>query len=315
MKKPYVSIIVPTLNEERHISKCLESLVSLKYPKDRYEIIVVDNGSTDATLSLCGMYATSIHVFPGVNVSEIRNLGTRNAKGEIFAFIDGDCVADACWLENAVRSIALEPCVTGAYCGIPAESTWVERAWSARAPRGRREVAHIGTANLIVPATVFRQLGGFDPRLRTGEDYEFCTRAKQITKVVLDDSIRVVHCGNPKTLRDFVKREMWHGLGALGSLRTQVVDKPLIGTIGFLICTILQIASIVLLFLGGSADLFLFASFGIVLLLVLTVYNKRNTISGVKDAFFLFVLFYFYYLSRSVSLVMLLIGMDYHRKK
>jgi glycosyltransferase involved in cell wall biosynthesis len=108
MNYPFISIIIPTLNEERHIVKCLESLKSQRYPGDRFEIIVVDNGSTDRTLNLCEKYTESIHVLPGVNVSELRNYGAGKARGEIYAFIDGDCEADGNWLANAVKSLETE---------------------------------------------------------------------------------------------------------------------------------------------------------------------------------------------------------------
>lgn len=175
-KYPYVSIIIPTFNEEIYIRGCLESIYNMKYPKDRYEIIIVDNGSTDKTVPICKEFTQSIYILPKLNVSELRNYGTKKAKGMIYAFIDGDCVADNEWLDNAIISIKNDVCVTGADCQISPEATWVEKAWGSQMLHGRREVTHIGAANLIVPADMFNKIGGFDAKLKTGEDYEFSVR-------------------------------------------------------------------------------------------------------------------------------------------
>ena len=315
MNYPFISIIIPTLNEERHIVKCLESLKSQRYPGDRFEIIVVDNGSTDRTLNLCEKYTESIHVLPGVNVSELRNYGAGKARGEIYAFIDGDCEADGNWLANAVKSLETEPCVTGAYCEVPPDASWIERAWSARAPRGRREAAHIGTANLIVPADIFRSVGGFDPKLKTGEDYEFCTRLKGLAKVMLDDRIKVIHHGNPKTLKQFVKRELWHGLGALGSIRTQKIDKPLIGTVAFILFSVMQGIGILMFFRQAGPGWFFAGTLGLASLLAATVIAKNNRMDNPKSFLHLFVLFYFYYFARSVSLFLLACNRDFKRER
>lgn len=312
---PYVSVIIPAYNEEKHIGKCLESVKKLNYPTDRYEIILVDNGSTDQTIAIAKEHTDLIFICPKVNVSGLRNYGAKKAKGEIYAFIDGDCVADADWLRFAVESINEGECVTGAYCRISPEPTWVEETWGLRIPQGRREVPHLGAANLIVPAAIFDKVGGFDVNLKTGEDYEFCIRVKKVTKVILDDRIKVTHYGNPKTITEFMKREIWHGLGAFGSIRLQVIDKPLIGTILFIVLTLLQIASLALAMDSVGRIMFFNATIGILLLLIVTVYYKNTQIKNMKQFIMLVALFYFYYLSRSISIGYLALNKSYGRKR
>jgi glycosyltransferase involved in cell wall biosynthesis len=93
---PFVSIIVPTLNRKVYLRNCLDSLLKLDYPKTKLEIVVVDNGSTDGTTEM-------VHKeFPQVvvvlekrrNSCFARNAGWKNAKGQIIAYTDDDCVVD-----------------------------------------------------------------------------------------------------------------------------------------------------------------------------------------------------------------------------
>jgi glycosyltransferase involved in cell wall biosynthesis len=312
---PYVSIIIPTYNEEKYIRRCLESIYNLEYPRDRYEVIIADNGSTDKTISICKEYTQSIYILPELNVSELRNYGASNAKGMIYAFIDGDCVADTEWLFYATKSIKKEMCVTGADCQISPEATWVENSWGSQMLHGRREATHIGTANLIVPADIFNKLGGFDAKLKTGEDYEFSVRARNLAKIISDDRIKVTHYGNPKTIRQFIKREIWHGLGAFGSIKNQLIDKPLIGTILFILFLFLQIVSIVIVLNGGSIFSLYYATGAMILLLLGTVYYKRNRKINILNGILLTVLYYFYYLSRSISLLYIILNKEYKRRR
>jgi glycosyltransferase involved in cell wall biosynthesis len=105
---PFVSIIVPTHNRRELLKDTIESLFSQSYPKDRYEIIVIDNESMDGTNEIMqSLEGTSPCVFtykrkadegPGIS----RNIGISMARGSIVAFTEDDCVADKDWLKNGV---------------------------------------------------------------------------------------------------------------------------------------------------------------------------------------------------------------------
>ena len=104
MKYPKVSIIVPAFNEENIIESCIQSLLNLNYPKNRYEILIVDNNSTDATSKIIQKYHNVSYLNERKQgTATTRNLGIKKSKGEILAFIDADCVASKNWLVNLIN--------------------------------------------------------------------------------------------------------------------------------------------------------------------------------------------------------------------
>lgn len=103
-----ISIVIPTRDRKHALEKCLSSLLEQSLSKDEYEIIVIDDGSTDDTKPLLDSLKCSNEVlkyFKQENKGRgpARNLGIKNANGSIVAFIDDDCIADRCLLENALK--------------------------------------------------------------------------------------------------------------------------------------------------------------------------------------------------------------------
>ena len=107
-----VSIVIPALNEEKYIGKCLESLLELNTPLESYEAIVVDNGSTDRTVEIAYSFKDrmKLKIFekPGINISALRNFGVKHASGEVIGFLDADCTVSKDWLNNAVKQLEAE---------------------------------------------------------------------------------------------------------------------------------------------------------------------------------------------------------------
>ena len=113
---PFVSIIVPVYNGERTIGNCIESLLSLKYSHSKYEVIIVDNNSKDATLKIIQKYPVISLIEKRIQSSyATRNTGLKKATGKIIAFTDSDCIADKDWILKSVECFKDEKigCVGG----------------------------------------------------------------------------------------------------------------------------------------------------------------------------------------------------------
>lgn len=308
---PFVSIIVPAFNEGHHLEKCLASLRAQTYPPRQYEINVVDNGSQDDTALIAKKYADQVFIAADVNVSSVRNFGAKKARGSIYAFIDADCVADSSWVQNAVNRISKGPCITGSRCRVPADGTWVERAWFGEMATDRYESVYINSGNLVVPASIFNSIGGFNEKLVSGEDYEFCLRASKRTRIISDPCVGVVHYGYPKTLRQFFPREVWHGIGAFGAIRHNWFDKPLVGTLVFLVLVCLGVVGLI----KGMGLLIIFSSLAMLALLIASAWYKGGFSSGFQRTLQLLLLYLLYYSGRATSLLFILGKMRFVRRR
>ncbi len=180
---PSVSVIVPVYNGEEVVRPLLSSLAQLDYPRDRYEIILVDNGSTDSTLRIAGEYPIRVMSEPSIRSSyAARNLGIAQARHEILAFTDADCVVDSHWVAEGVAAMAAQGAhmVAGriefTFSKYPSAGELYDSLVHMRndvlvTARGRAV-----TANLFVRSGLFRDLGVFPP-VQSGGDGLWTSRA------------------------------------------------------------------------------------------------------------------------------------------
>ncbi len=103
-KIPFVTVIVCTYNGEKYIKDCLDALTKQDYPKDKYETIVVDDGSTDRTNKIVSEYSVKVIKHEkNLGICSARNTGLRNANGTIVAYTDDDCIPKTSWLKNLIK--------------------------------------------------------------------------------------------------------------------------------------------------------------------------------------------------------------------
>lgn len=216
---PLISVVVPALNEETVLGRCLASLQQQKLPADRFEIIVVDNGSTDRTREIAwgfgGWLPVTVLDRSGVRISALRNLGAAVAQGELLAFLDADCVAPPHWLQQIADLLHADDFrIIGAQYRIPANSSWVAKAWYGDLWRMKDgPVSYVPGGDLAISRELFMNLGGFDETIVTSEDTEFCERAAAASVPILAlPSLSVVHLGTPQTLEAFYRKQSWHGI-------------------------------------------------------------------------------------------------------
>ena len=106
-ENPRVSVIVPVYIDKSSISKCIKSLMKQTYKKESYEIIIVDNGSSDGTLTTINKFPVRVLVEGKKRSSYVaRNRGIRNANNDILAFTDADAIVDRKWLECGVKNLS-----------------------------------------------------------------------------------------------------------------------------------------------------------------------------------------------------------------
>jgi glycosyltransferase involved in cell wall biosynthesis len=177
----HVTVLIATRNRAPRLGRTLESLAASIVPNGvRWDVVVVDNGSTDATADVVGHVAqtSGIEVLrlwePEAGVSRARNAGLRAARGEVIAFTDDDVRVDRHWLGVVAREFASDPALammTGRVVMISpalpnlATKDSPERAWFSF-PCHLREIG--SSVNMAARAHVLGQVGGFDPRLGYG---------------------------------------------------------------------------------------------------------------------------------------------------
>ncbi|MBL8269728.1 glycosyltransferase [Steroidobacter sp.] len=216
-----ISIIIPAFNEAQDLPGLLDSLAAIRND-DAFEVIVVDNGSTDCTANIARDRGANVVSIKRSPVGSGRNAGAKAARGELLAFLDADVIATPQWLAET-RAIAerdREATITGDIYDIVEHPSWIERHWfGASYLRGAR--TYLNGGNLLISRADFAKVGGFNEQMISGEDVEFCERAAAAAIPIRPNrTLRVLHKGYPSTARRFIKREAWHGRSDFRSMRS-----------------------------------------------------------------------------------------------
>jgi glycosyltransferase involved in cell wall biosynthesis len=184
MSSPDISVIVPVRNGEHQLPHLLGALAKQTLPRDRFELLVVDDCSTDGTVELlrASGLATVLSTPRRGGSYVARNVAGRAARGSIMAFTDGDCVPAPDWLERGLeRMRAGTADLLAGHVHLPLGPRPSAAALldASRHLDQQRAVADGfgATANLWLPARVFSQTGMFNEKLISGGDTEFCHRA------------------------------------------------------------------------------------------------------------------------------------------
>ncbi len=217
-RAPFVSVIICSYNGGRTLGACLDSLGKLNYPD--YEIILVDDGSTDDTRDIAEQFPHVRYIYQeNHGLSHARNTGAAAAKGEVFSYTDSDCMADFDWLYYLIGTL-----VSGDYAGVggpnvtPPAQNWIQ-ACVAAAPGGPSHVLltdtiaeHIPGCNMAFYRWAFESIGGFDPEYRkAGDDVDFCWRLQQAGCVIAFSPTAIVWHHRRFTLRAFLKQQDGYG--------------------------------------------------------------------------------------------------------
>jgi len=227
-KMPIFSIIIPTYNRPEQLATCLEALTRLDYPRDCFEVIIVDDGSPmclDSVLSPFKEQLTAELIRQdNAGPAAARNTGSIHAKGQFLAFTDDDCLPAPNWLQALGQGFTTFPnAVLGGYTlnklsdNIYSETSQLLLAYIYAYYNSELDQAHFfASNNLALAANHFHFLGGFDTTfpLAAAEDREFCDRClKKRYRLVYLSAAQVDHAHH-LNLGSFWRQHFNYGRGA-----------------------------------------------------------------------------------------------------
>jgi GT2 family glycosyltransferase len=218
-KYPKVSVVVASYNGDRTLKACLDSLLRLDYPD--YEVILVDDGSTDTTQQLASTYTKVRYLRHEKNLglSAARNTGIRASTGEIVAFTDSDCRADEDWLYYLIGDL-----LNADFGGIggpnllPPEDSAIAAAVMV-SPGGPahvmltdRQAEHIPGCNMAFYKSALVHIDGFDPIFRqAGDDVDLCWRLQQAGYKIGFSPAGFVWHYRRSTIREYLHQQQGYG--------------------------------------------------------------------------------------------------------
>ncbi len=207
-----VSVVVTVRNEARNIRHLLDSLLR---QEGLHEIIIVDAESTDRTVAVCRGYEDRLPlriIVQRCSRGLGRNLGAAAATGDLLAFIDGDCIANADWTRALLAASA------GKSDRIVAGMTEFIGFW-AFTKLHRVELPHRGqdttwpSCNLAYPRALFQKIGGFDAKLVTAEDIDLNFRAIEAGGHIVYAKDAIVYARARDSITAFARQAYWNGYG------------------------------------------------------------------------------------------------------
>lgn len=263
-KLPFVSIIVIAYNEEKGIEKCINSLLNQDYPKNKYEIIVVDDCSNDKTIDIVKNFPIKlIKHKKNMGRAQARNSGLNFAKGDIYISFDGDCIADKKWLTELVKPYLYKKDILGIGgkiilkndnrlldkfileegCGEPspiyvtqAKSLFARfisylksKSINSNHDNVLVKVGNIMGANASFYLNDLKDIGGWDTALNSCEDTDICYRLKykfNNKSFYLNTKSKIIHDHSLNFL-NYIKRPFFRGVDVIKLYNKQNKSFPI----------------------------------------------------------------------------------------
>lgn len=185
--EPFVTVIIPTYKNWNGLKKCLNALSKQSYPKNKFEVFVVNNDPKDTPPFKIDFYNFKLLNEKKIGSYAARNKGLTIASGEIFAFTDSDCIPDKFWLDQGIKALVSDKknsIVAGCVRIFPKIennpnifelfSMLYELNQSSYIKKNR-----FATANVFIKKSVFITIGNFNSSLKSGADFEFASRAEK----------------------------------------------------------------------------------------------------------------------------------------
>lgn len=220
------SVIICTYNRSKYLNRLLNSLAGQTIPANRFEIIVVDDGSDDETQSVCRRYRcrfpnmVCLFLKDNLGIACARNAGITASKSDLLLFTDDDCIPAENWVEKSCEALNMHPIVAGAVDGptSPYPRLCHNIAEFHAFMMGRKPglTPFIAGANMAIQRKVLSALNGFNESLRIAEDMDLILRARiQGYGIYFFPESLVMHHHDRKRLSQIVGYSIQHAMSTI----------------------------------------------------------------------------------------------------
>jgi cellulose synthase/poly-beta-1,6-N-acetylglucosamine synthase-like glycosyltransferase len=221
--RPKISVIIPAYNAEETIKKTLKSLLSQNFSRSKYEVIIVDDGSSDKTKEIVSNFkSVKLVSIKHSGPAKARNKGVKISRGKIVVFTDSDCIPKKNWLKTLVDPFNNKDvvCVAGTYetlnkNKIIARFVGYEIKHRHEKMKKNETIDFVGSYNCAYRKSIFKSFKGFDESFVTasGEDPELSFRLERANyKIVFEPRAIVLHPHTPNIfsyLKKKFNRAFW----------------------------------------------------------------------------------------------------------
>lgn len=213
-----ISVVIPAFNVEKAIGRCVDALLAQTLPRERYEIIVVDDGSTDATGAIAQARGGRVIRQENCGAGAARNTGAQAARGDVVLFLDADSVPDPHWVEAMAA-----PFADSSIAGVSGEKKTRQTNWVARLVQAEYDykydlIAAHGATDFVDSSTagyrraIFLENGGFDATMMEAEDTELSFRLAERGYCMVLARDAIAYHTHPESLLDYLRRKFQYAL-------------------------------------------------------------------------------------------------------
>ena len=220
---PPATVIVPVYNAEISLEECIKSILDLNYPKDRLEIIFIENNSNDASPSILKKYKDRIKILneEKQGAAAARNKGIKEASHEVLAFTDADCEVDRDWLKKMVGVLAENKNISAVGGKILSKRPCNDiEKYGELIHDNEKSITlfrppYMASGNAAIKKSIIIELGMFDEELIKAEDGDLSYRLYESGHIFGYAPEAVVFHQNEKTLKGLFKEGFAHGFWAV----------------------------------------------------------------------------------------------------
>jgi len=238
------SIVIPTFNRADSLQNCLHALEKQTLGTDRFEVLVVDDGSTDHTPVFIERFIKQTDLLLKYfqqnrrGPAAARNFGISASRSDLIAFIDDDCVPESVWLENLIKAMPENKKCAGVGGKIvrlnnTLISRYIDDSRAMNHGNEKGKIRYLVTANALYRRSCLLEVEGFDTSFKWpgGEDPDLSFRMEQLGYVLASTDDAVIRHEHRDTLRGLSKMFFNHGRGKFALIQLGRIEKKNIWTV------------------------------------------------------------------------------------